>query len=183
MRFERARYIPKNSAPVEHPEGLGVAYIYPMNSGSAVIAYKGKATRSSFHVSYKTTERANLAITEWFSSLTGHVEFVRKMRVERSAPTTLVPGDIIVNSWGYEQTNVYWYRVIRASAHFVWLQRIGGNIVEGAGGPMSGRSMPDLEAVSTAPIERHGSSKNHVTFKFGSGSKWDGRSMYCSWYA
>ena len=55
-------------------------------------------------------------------------------------------GDVVTNSWGYDQTNVDFYRVVKTSAHFVWLQPIAGTLREDDGvGPMSGYSRPDAD--------------------------------------
>ena len=35
-------------------------------------------------------------------------------------------GDLLYCSWGYDQTNVDWYQVLRVSKAFVWLRRIEG---------------------------------------------------------
>lgn len=37
---------------------------------------------------------------------------------------TVTAGDIFVTSWGYEQTNVEFYEVIRATSKTAWLRRI-----------------------------------------------------------
>jgi hypothetical protein len=152
--------------------------------GFGVIAYRGKANKASFHYSVKTTERVYTMVKEWFESLNSHVEFVKKMRAERSAPTSLKIGDIIVNSWGYDQTNVDFYRVTRTTAHYVWLQEIGSQQTEKeTGNSMAAYVVANPEVISNAPVERHGSSKEYVNFRHGSGSKWDGKEMYESWYA
>ncbi len=107
-------------------------------------------------------------------------------------------GDIITNSWGYDQTNVDWYRVTRTSEFYVWLQPIAGHTKET--GFMSGQSVPHVETNDADPSkwgykdtkepeERHKATSygdpatSSVCFKFGSGSKWDGQARYESWYA
>ncbi|WP_346924434.1 hypothetical protein [Rothia sp. (in: high G+C Gram-positive bacteria)] len=37
---------------------------------------------------------------------------------------TVKPGDIFYTSWGYEQTNVEFYQVVRATSKTVWLAEI-----------------------------------------------------------
>ncbi len=199
MRFQRTRYIPQNSAPVQEPTGLGVAYLYTFDGVNGVrygvIAYGGKRTHADFHYTYKTIGAANDKIESWFEGLRQHVELIKKYRAQRYEAHDFQIGDVVTNSWGYDQTNVDFYRVARTSAHFVWLQPIAGTLREDDGvGPMSGYCRPDAD-VSDAdaskwgfrdlaePVEKHAASKGHVSMKYGCGSKWDGRPLYTSWYA
>jgi hypothetical protein len=199
VRFQRTRYIPKNSTPIEHPQGLGIAYFYTFEGVSGtrygVVAYGGKRTSADFHYSFKTIGAANDKIESWFDSLRQHVELVKKYRAQRYEGHDFKIGDVITNSWGYDQTNVDFYRIVKASAHFVWLQPIAGAMREDDGaGPMSGYCRPDADVSNpdpskwgfrdlTEPVEKHAASKGRVSMKYGSGSKWDGRPLYTSWYA
>jgi hypothetical protein len=157
-----------------------------------VVAYRGTAGKPSFNYSFRTREHAEKKVNEWFDSLSKHTEFVETMRAEYSKPHTFKAGDIVTNSWGYDQTNVDWYRVTRITAHFVWLQPIAAHVEET--GFMSGPSMPNVNVDSDDPAqwgfndlkdpeECHKATGQSVTFKYGSGSKWDGKARYCSWYA
>lgn len=44
-------------------------------------------------------------------------------------------GSIFVSSWGYDQTNVDYYRVVRRTKATVWVQEVHAAIVSGRGGP------------------------------------------------
>lgn len=41
------------------------------------------------------------------------------------------PGDIFYTSWGYEQTNVEFYQVVRATEKTVWVREIHGAFTSG----------------------------------------------------
>lgn len=52
-----------------------------------------------------------------------------------TAPTTTrtaIEGEILIETWGYEQTNVTFYEVIRATPKTVWLRELKQERVEGA---------------------------------------------------
>lgn len=94
-------------------------------------------------------------------------------------------GDVVYNSWGYEQTNVDFYLIIARTDHYVTLQPIGEKYVET--GFMSGRTSPNPDKHTGEP-ERHKinvwrGKEQSISFKFGAGSKWDGDPVYCSSYA
>lgn len=98
-------------------------------------------------------------------------------------------GDILVSSWGYEQTNVDWYQVVGVTAKSVKIREIKGRVQET--GFMSGESVPIPDAFidnlwfgeqKTARINSFGrvniTSDGHITAK-----KWDGYPKHVSWYA
>jgi hypothetical protein len=193
----KTRWIPKESIPVEHPNGLGIAYVYRTpRSAYVVIAYGGKRTTSDFHYSYKTIEAAHEAIENWFLRLLGHLESVKNRRKQSFEPHTYKIGDVVTNSWGYDQTNVDWYAVVRSSEHFVWLRPICADLTDDDGvGPMSGYSVAHVDTSSPDPstwgfrftekgeITMHKASGSYVCFEHGCGSKWHGEKQYTSWYA
>jgi len=193
MRFKKTRYIPENAITVEHPAGLGLAYVYRCRGKYAVIAYGGKRTSADFHFIYADLEKAHDRIERWFDGLNAHVAAVKDRRAKSFAGHTFKVGDIVTNSWGYDQTNVDWYRVTRTSASYVWLREISAQVEET--GFMSGRSVPHVDTTDADPTKwnfrdiadrkefRRKASGDHVTMRHGCGSKWDGREKYASWYA
>ena len=48
---------------------------------------------------------------------------------------------------------------------------------------MSGYSIADTESEGHGEITQHKAYGDHVCMKYGSGSKWDGKRNYVSWYA
>jgi hypothetical protein len=195
MRFQKSRYIPKDAIEVRHPQNLGVAYVYriPSRGSYGVIAYGGQRNSSDFHYSMKTIEMAHDKIEAWFSGLTAHVVAVAQRRVQSFQPHTFNVGDVVYNSWGYDQTNVDWYRVAKTSAHYVWLQPISGHCEET--GFMSGNSEPQIKTEGSnpaewgfsdkeKPAEKHRANGAGISMKYGSATKWTpGMRVYQSWYA
>ena len=41
-----------------------------------------------------------------------------------------VVGDILYSSWGYDQTNIEFYKVVKISDYSVWIQQVGSQITE-----------------------------------------------------
>jgi hypothetical protein len=177
-----SRFIPKDSTPVEHAHG--VVYTYSAGARPLAIAYSGKRTKADWHFRFRTEEERSERIRSFFASLDAHVQHKAERRQQRTRPHTLALGDVIYNSWGYDQTNVDFYEVVKASANHVWLQPIARTLKET--GFMSGEATP-------YPGQRYGEITQHrvtvynagnsVHFEFGAGSKWDGKPKYCSWYA
>jgi hypothetical protein len=187
-----SRYVPENAIPIEHPQGFGIAYVYRIGERYGARGFRGTAAKPDFHYAFRTIEKAHDHIEDWFSSLSAWKERVRQYRKHSFEPHTFKVGDVVTNSWGYDQTNVDWYRVVKTSDHFVWLQPICGHTEET--GFMSGRSEPQMDVTgddptkwgfksSGAKIERHKAYGSNVCMKYGSGSKWSGETKYASWYA
>lgn len=188
-----SRWIPKDYRPLWDAEMNGICYV--SEAGGLrfyAMGYAGNAGKRSFHYSYKTAEARDKACSDFFASLKSHKERVRKYRAESYQPHTFKVGDIITNSWGYDQTNVDFYRIVKTSQHYVWIQAIAAHTSET--GFMSGKSVPHIDTSATDPtkwgfidkkeeVERHRASGENVCMKYGSGSKWDGKERYTSWYA
>jgi len=56
-------------------------------------------------------------------------------------------GDILVCSWGWEQTNVDYYKVVRRTKASAWIVPIGQRMVPGSEGFMSESVLPDPDKV------------------------------------
>ena len=99
-------------------------------------------------------------------------------------------GDIMVNSWGYEQTNIDYYIVTKVGRRSVTIQAIGKKMVPSEGfAPMSGHCVPDPDNILTNEkpmvkiLQNYGGDKLYVPMRFGAMSKWEGKPNYVSWYA
>lgn len=189
-----SRWIPQGAIKVKEKNGLGVVYVYHNAVGQLLaLGYAGNAAKSSWHFRFQDEARVEVRVKEFFAGLVGWEQKKQQRRAETSAPHAIPVGEIISNSWGYDQTNVDWYRVTKASDHFVWLQPICGESLPGEGvGPMSGKTVPHFDD-DFRPVDGKGKVEKHkvtvyngrpsVHFKHGAGSVWDGKALYESWYA
>jgi len=189
------RWFPKGSMLLNHPNGAGCAYVskYRANDDTwQVVAYRGTAGKPSLNTYYRTREQAEKAVESFFNGIDDHAAFLERMKADHNKPNLLKVGDIITNSWGYDQTNVDWYRVTRATPSTVWLKPIAAHVEETCF--MSGPSVPSVDTSDPDPAkwsfrdldepeQMHRASGYSCTMKYGSGSKWDGKPLYCSWYA
>lgn len=90
--------------------------------------------------------------------------FAQKMRDQDAARATVVaerrgkrmaarsaivnrwkPGDLLVNSWGYDQTNIDYWQVVATTAKTVTIRRIGSKTVPGSEGCMQSDVVPDKD--------------------------------------
>ena len=96
-------------------------------------------------------------------------------------------GDIIYNSWGWEQTNIDYFQVVGASGQTVSIRAIQGISRDYDGQSMSGEITPDVGNFCSDKILRKTPflcmNKWHIRFENGAGAKWDGEPMTYTSYA
>jgi len=110
--------------------------------------------------------------------------------VEPSKPAAITDGisvgDIWTSSWGYDQTNVDFYRVERVTKATVVLQEIGSKL-ESDDGMMSGRVVADPSVQTGKQLRRKVNGTTdcpHCKIEsYSSASPWDGTPQRSSWYA
>ena len=93
---------------------------------------------------------------------------------------------MVVNSWGWEQTNIDFYEVVKASPNYVWLLPLASEEVEQTGF-MQGKKMPKpgryLAQHPTKHRVYHRDTGASINFKHGCGYVWDGKAEWYSCYA
>lgn len=93
-------------------------------------------------------------------------------------------GDILSTSWGYDQTNVDFYTVVRVSGRKLTLASIAA-MDAAAPEPMTmaGYTVPVLPAVIDGPEFTAMATANGVKVNGHGASRWDGKPKYYSTYA
>jgi len=98
-----------------------------------VLAFLGTAGKPAVYVSYRTREDATAAAHQVLAGRLAHCERVTTARQERRAfQTSLQVGSVLMDSWGYDETNIDYYQVIAVSAsrQSVTIRKIGARHVE-----------------------------------------------------
>lgn len=110
-----------------------------------------------------------------------------EVRAERAKPHAFKVGDILVCSWGWEQTNVDFYTVTATTPHTVELAPIASGLTEnGTGNSMAGYKMPEVppRIVSEERTKHRANASGSVKITdYSWAQMWDGREKYTSWYA
>jgi hypothetical protein len=145
---------------------------------------------------FKTIEEARQWVDKTFANLSANIESREREKRQRreadaavSAADFYKVGDIVLNTWGYEQTNVDFYEVVKVGNKTIDIKEIGAATVEGS---MYSHGM----ACELTPEPRKflvNGKSYRLKVKAGGGlsnpesyyymHKWNGRPQYCSWYA
>lgn len=145
---------------------------------------------------YKSLQAAIDVAIQAANSIEDVIKEKERKTAERKAKNALVNaadhykvGDIIYNTWGWEQTNIDYYVVTSVSAKTITVQEIQSGLVNGEESFMSGRKAPiepvqriedgDKFRLTVRPNGYIASPSDHKHYYF---SKWDDQPLTCSWY-
>ena len=158
---------------------LGCLYIYTLGGRTTLLGYAAKQRTEALHCKYRDDEHLKAGEDAFWSALERRRESVLERRKARMSGHRFAVGDIVYNSWGYDQTNVDWYKVVRVSKCYVWLGAIGCNFEATAW--LQGKETPRNETPQGKP-EKHRATRDAITFRHGCGSKWTGKPVHSSSY-
>lgn len=136
FKFNREWYIPKNSSKVTDKLSDAVAYLSQFsdkfgNTKLRATVFYGKQAKPVADYSFKTVERRNAAVAEYFTARQKSLAF---KTAHKAARTSWVPdykvGDLLRTSWGYDQTNVEYFEVIEIKGKHLILREIAQKTVQ-----------------------------------------------------
>lgn len=139
-----------------------------------------RTKRPSEHIRFKHIEQRNAFVEKWTERLTLEHMRVQEMQQKMVAGIDSINvGDVLYDSWGYEQTNIDFYVVTRRNGMSFWLRRLAATRDET--GFMSGVTSPIIDSPDGPEIYKratiYGLRENGLL------TKWDNVPVPCSWYA
>jgi hypothetical protein len=176
----------------------------------SVKVWRGKQSKPFIYYAFKTPEKREEYIEKAKRDAKEIWDYKEKRKSDKAeAKEAMVNpfqvGDIITNSWGYEQTNVDAYQVVELGKKSVKLRSIGQETVPGSEyehgmacmvKPVRDKFLakgthenhyrdgnPPFTKILKAYKDRDGKIQVYLSFKYGSGTKWVGEGLYNSWYA
>ena len=141
---------------------------------------------------YKTFEEAQQRAEAYINNIQANINSrqaeIEKKRNENAnviASNFYKIGDFVVNSWGYEQTNVEFYKVIEVGNKTIKIQEVCQEEVEGSAGYDCCNVIPTdeftvREVIYTLRVKAMGHLSNPQSYYHF--HKWSGRPQYKSWY-
>ena len=183
MPLPREFYIKKGAMKVA-PKDLPVVFYVENDLGC--MCFIGKQSKPAWYYGFKTQEQMEKKIQDQIASVKASEKYKAERKAEQSKPHTLQVGDILYSSWGYDQTNVNFFKVKRLIAKtMVELVEVASQHVEDSGEShgMADQvvAVPEIELGET--FKRKASARNYVKINSVYGaSPWDGAPKYRSWY-
>lgn len=137
--------------------------------------FSGKRTSPDFNYSFRTEQRRDEYIAGWLNGIKESAAFkATQARTRKEFVTTLVTGDVLHGSYGYDQTNAVFMQITSVSGNRVTVR------------PIAHRSAPGSSSMVVAcPNEFTGPDEkkvvqfgNHVSYQCYNLYKWDGLPCY-----
>jgi hypothetical protein len=127
---------------------LGVVVFSRVRDDGKIISlgFSGKRTKPDYYYQFATAERANLYFTKWYEALCKQTaDKAERKALTQNPQTVLAVGDVLVSSWGYDQTNYDYYEVTKligkrsVEIRELMQQRTGSGSMEGDCVPLKGK--------------------------------------------
>lgn len=189
-RFSMTResYIRQGSVEVRDDQSDAVAFVYEAHGKLGALLFYGKQAKPVWHFLFSTVERRDAKVQEGFAARRFSLAYKAQQRQERKgAGRGLEVGDLLVASWGYEQTNVDAYQVTALiGSTMVELRPIRVEQVSGCGFEHygdRGYCRPAKDAFKGQPFRKVAKDGYVAIDSIRSASKWKGGPLYWSSYA
>lgn len=138
MTLTREQRIPHGYEEIMREDKYGILVVASPD-GLSVKAFKGKAKKPAFFLRFSNAEKARGFVDHWAIDVRRQQDEIKARR----APHSLKVGDVLVCSWGYDQTNVDYYEVTALiGVRMIELREIATETIEAGPSAMTGRSVP-----------------------------------------
>jgi len=112
MKNQRSFYIPKDATLIDAHGTDAAVYVYTNAKGQlCAIGFHGRAQKPDFNYRYSNEDKRAQAVARFIESRQAHANAQANYKAQRNQPSKLRIGDILVSSWGYDQTNIDFYEV------------------------------------------------------------------------
>ncbi|MGW8177562.1 MAG: hypothetical protein ACWGQW_02035 [bacterium] len=114
MATSKTRWIPQGYILSMGDTFLGVQVYTSDAHGFHAIGYSGKRSKHDFNYYFKTAEARQKYLDQWYAGLRERsARRIAQRAQEQAIGRDLEVGDVLVATWGYEQTNRNYYQVVR----------------------------------------------------------------------
>lgn len=179
MKMTREIYIPKNATKVAHKESDAVAYISKNRNGfPCAMLFVGRRSKPEWNFWFRDEKIMMKKIENYFKNRAEYTD-----RKKTSSVRNVKVGDILVSTWGYDQTNVDFYQVTElVGAKSARIIKIRQNKTET--GYMSGTTVPNTSNDASTDVGQVVRINDRSAKINGChASVWDGKPVYWSSYA
>lgn len=124
---------------IEATDLSSVIYLYEKEGVFYALAYQGRQRKAAWHLRFKTYEARRAKVITWMRS--------RQEMAGRRKPSEreLAVGDVVYASWGYDQTNIDYYKVTKLVGNTsVELVEVAAKVSHQSS--MTGVCIPDTES-------------------------------------
>ncbi len=151
---KREHFTPKGAVKVSDKLSDAVVYVYTSSTGRpGAVGFHGSAQRPDFHHTYLSPAKREEHVKRFFAGRAASLALRKETAAKRAQPHKLEVGHILVASWGYDQTNVDWFEVVKIVGRFMVEVRPIGAVIDDTA-PLAGRCYPRAGEFK-GPATRH----------------------------
>ena len=181
----RAAIIPKDAVKVSAKGADVVFYLYEGHKPCAM-CFIGSAAKPAWRYSFRTEADRERRITDQIASCKAREKMMAESKAEAAKPCKIEVGSILVTSWGYDQTNREFFKVIDKKGTRTLVvqevEQISANTGDEAW--LTGKSLPgETFAKNSKPYTIRASYGDHVKIEGHYASVWDGFPVSWTSYA
>jgi hypothetical protein len=175
--IESKRYIPKDYILLNNNESDLLFYTNNgLNNYWSAICYTKKSFRKTWFYRFKDKEQMIKTINNTIASFKERKQQVEKNRQERFKPHSLKINDILYCSWGYDQTNIDFFKVKNLiGKNKIEVVKMTNEFV--SSGCQSNYVRPGTETKKTSVHIVDGKYNSIRIYSFASASKWNGDAL------
>lgn len=150
--------IPKGALKISSKKSPTVAYLFDNTLGQpAAKIFVGNAFKPAVFYRFPTTEKRMAYVTQYMQTQDEVYAFRQGQKAEKAAKlaepqTVLAVGDVLMASWGYDQTNIDYYEVVELKGKRGVIIREIGTEDNYNNRTMTGRSTPKKGDYQSEPM-------------------------------
>lgn len=160
MRTQGWRVVTFKTAPV-------IAAYQELAGKVFLKAWSGKADVPAFYYSFRTLTQAQEYAERFVANVQSSMARVLQRAAERKAVRAAdfyAVGDVVENSWGYDQTNVDFYEVTEVKEKSIVMREVKQNCSD-HGGPSGGSTQPRRGEFCGEPFTKKVGERGWIAFK------------------
>lgn len=161
-----------------------VIYRYDNGDGQPVAkVFTGRKSKPEFCYRFASPEHREKCLDQWLKERN---ERIARDNEHKNFSTTLNVDDILVSSWGYDQTNIDFYQVVAVSPtrRSINIRPIAREIIEYSGQAMSGKVIPLRNDFTGNASAHRVTPGNRIRLSSFSGARpWEGKPEVYTTYA
>ncbi|MEO0879238.1 MAG: hypothetical protein AAFY22_05935 [Pseudomonadota bacterium] len=177
-------YKPANARTITCKTSGAYVFIFETAKGHPCAhAYTKNAKRHAvWRFRFLSEDQRAKRVAAFLKGQADHVARKAERRAKQSAPHSIEVGHVFYNSWGYEQTNIDFYEVVRTTPKGVYVRPIASKQTD-ATGWAQGYVVPDLGAFTgEAVFKRVDASQKTVSMPHGWCGLWNGKPVHYTAY-
>lgn len=152
----KTRLIPSGATEVKSDVGTAVVYIWEEYNKHKekmmylAMAYQGKRKKHDFYLNFRSVESRERYYKSWMTQIDKRdADRAKQKGANKLHKHPYKVGDILCGSWGYNQTNVSWYQVIKTTKKTITLRELRGKTVQHLEGGFAARVVPIKDAFAS----------------------------------